>query len=369
MPGDDPGGALTEMRSCELRAGQLMWQIRPLGSYRLGPPDVVQRGGQQQFVCSPGLFRVPAGLQRMRPLVHHLAAVRQAGQVLDERGERFAGEDHGVSLLCCCSRSVLASSSPSAGVAATTPDQRRLRSGSISSGLPQTSRTTPPAAGTITIAAARSMIRWVSDPASAKASVDPSATNAASRQLVDRIRTRAARLATRHHAASSSPCGRNRLTAAPSRFLRPLVRYGTGRPAIACQHRPVSNQHVNASVAVPSTATTPANADNGTPAAALAVPSTGSTTKVTAEPLSTAPISSLSRFTPCRLATSATAVSTRMSRRMVGVPSAPICTFSARAARSYRERAAPNAATAARAAAANAGWVPSGSGGSGTGPT
>ena len=62
---------------------------------------------------------------------------------------------------------------------------------------------------------------------------------------------------------------------------------------------------------------------SGTLAAALADPSTGSTTSVYGERRSMNPISSESTFTPCSKATSTMASSTNASTHMVGVPSAP----------------------------------------------
>ncbi len=120
-------------------------------------------------------------------------------------------------------------------------------------------------------------------------------------------------------------------------------------------------------MSTPSRHTAPANAQNGTPATAFPVPSTGSMTSVVAEPLLITPISSLSKLTRCRLITSAIAVSTRMSSRVVRVPSAPIWTFSASSSRSNCSRACRNAAVAARVASPSTGSTASGSTGSGTG--
>jgi hypothetical protein len=102
----------------ELRAGQLVGQVRPLGLDGLGAPDVVQRRGQQQFVVRPGPRGEPAGLQGVRALVHGLAAVRGPAEAVDQGGRRLAGEGGSF-------RIVSASSSASSRVAAATPDPLR----------------------------------------------------------------------------------------------------------------------------------------------------------------------------------------------------------------------------------------------------
>jgi hypothetical protein len=236
---------------------------------------------------------------------------------------------------------ISASSSASSGVAATTPEKRLVRSLSKVSGRPNASTTVPPAAGTVTIAAARSMIRCVSDPGSQKASVDPSATSAASSTEVDRIRTRLACPATRNQASVLFRCGRMMFTEAPAAALGPVVRYGVGCPATACQARPVSSQVVSASRASPSTTSAPPNAQSGIPAAAFAEPSIGSITSIAAEPRSRNPSSSLRRFTPNGSVAATMASSTSRSTRMVGVPSAPSATVSASSALVYSRRALP----------------------------
>lgn len=91
---------------------------------------------------------------------------------------------------------------------------------------------------------------------------------------------------------------------------------------------------------VPSTATAALKQLSGTPAAALAEPSTGSTTSVSAEPRSSQPRSSERRFTPNRAVAAMTASSTSTSMSMVGVPSAPTNTVAASSACSWSLRAA-----------------------------
>ena len=93
----------------------------------------------------------------------------------------------------------------------------------------------------------------------------------------------------------------------------PVVRFGPDDPVTASHRLPVSSQTVSAWTNCSSSANAAEKHARGTPAAALAEPSKGSTTKVKREARSTNPTSSDKMFTPNGAVASTIADSTRRS--------------------------------------------------------